>query len=72
MAQSVAHRDIDGYAEIDEVDNKCNDVDDTGVADHCSIVPRREHELRFEMTTEIRGNAPSLALRHFTWHPGVS
>jgi hypothetical protein len=72
MAQSMAHRNIDGYTEIDEVDNERDDVDNTGVADHCSIVPKREHEERFKMTTEIRGYAPSFALRHFTWHPGIS
>jgi len=71
MAESVARRNKNGYAEINEVDNKGHNIDDTGVADHCRIVPRREHELRFQMTTEIRGYAPSLALRHYSWHPGI-
>jgi hypothetical protein len=72
MAQSMAHCDKDGYTEIDEVDNERDDIDNTGVANHCSIVPKREHEVRVKMTTEIRGYAPSFTLRHFTWHLGIS
>jgi hypothetical protein len=71
MAQSMAHCDKDGYTEIDEVDNERDDIDNTGVANHCSIVPKREHEVRVKMTTEIRGYAPSFTLRHFTWHLGI-